>query len=322
MLMDSDGTDIYTSTWNADEANTGVHAFNARTTDSSGLTTFTSQTLVRVSRVIALPGTFEVENYRPGGQQTGYYDKTPGNTGGAYWVDDVDIEQCSDPTTAAGQTCYNVGWIEHGEWLAYDISVEKAGYYTFSVRVATPNSGTSFHLELVDQNVSGSVAVPSTGGWQTWTTVSTNPISIAAGSYTLKVVANTGSNGYGFNLNYVSVSEVVTPTTLHVADLDGSTSVTGSKWKATVAITVRDTSGNLVSNATVSGRWSNSGSTVSCKTGSNGQCSITSAALTRSTSSVTFTVQNVTHSTLKYDATKNTDPDGDSNGTSITIQRP
>ena len=47
---------------------------------------------------------FQAESY------TYFYDTTPGNTGGAYRSDDVDIENAQD--TNGG---YNIGWIETGK---------------------------------------------------------------------------------------------------------------------------------------------------------------------------------------------------------------
>jgi hypothetical protein len=37
---------------------------------------------------------------------------------------------------------------------------------------------------------------------------------------------------------------------------------------------------------------------------------------------VNFTVNNVTHATLTYNAADNHDPDGDSNGTVIVVNKP
>jgi hypothetical protein len=37
---------------------------------------------------------------------------------------------------------------------------------------------------------------------------------------------------------------------------------------------------------------------------------------------VTLTITSVTHAALTYDAGANHDPDGDSNGTSITVPKP
>ncbi len=59
----------------------------------------------------ALPGRIEAEDYDAGGEGVAYHDTTPGNEGGVYRLDDVDIE----PLT--GSKGYNVGWIRPGEWL-------------------------------------------------------------------------------------------------------------------------------------------------------------------------------------------------------------
>ncbi len=154
--------------------------------------TATSTTTSRVP----LPGRFEVEDYRSGGQGTGYYDTTSGNSGGKYRSDDVDIQSTTDSTGS-----YGVGWIAAGEWLAYDVTVESSTNYSFTVRAATPYSGKSFHIEVDGVNVSGPIALPNTGGWQTWTNVSSAPLALSAGNHTLKLVADTGS----FNLNYITV---------------------------------------------------------------------------------------------------------------------
>jgi hypothetical protein len=76
-----------------------------------------------------------------------------------------------------------------------------------------------------------------------------------------------------------------------------------------------------VANATVSGSWSNGG-TGSCATSDGGQCTVSKSGILKKTGSTTFTVVTVTHTTLTYKAADNHDPDGDSNGTSITVSRP
>jgi len=119
-----------------------------------------------------------------------------------------------------------------------------------------------------------------------------------------------------------------TPTpsgTMHVGDLDGSsTSYWGGWiWKATVTIVVHDANHNLVTDATVSGTWSGgySGSSE-CTTDGNGQCSVSSGNIWRWNDSTTFTVDNVTHATLTYQPADNHDPDSDSDGTTITVYGP
>jgi hypothetical protein len=118
-----------------------------------------------------------------------------------------------------------------------------------------------------------------------------------------------------------------TPTpgaTMHVGDLDGSSGPVGKKgWEATVEIEVHDASHSLVANATVDGTWSGGAKgSDSCTTNASGRCSIASGKIPDSKPSTTFTVDDVTHATLTYDPGANHDPDGDSDGTSITIFKP
>ena len=111
--------------------------------------------------------------------------------------------------------------------------------------------------------------------------------------------------------------------TMHVGDLDGSGQINGRRWTATVSVLVVDNNGSPVANATVEGNWSTGGrGNASCTTAGNGLCSISISGIRDDIPSVTFTVADVSHSSLSYDAGANSDPDGDSNGTSITINMP
>jgi hypothetical protein len=148
---------------------------------------------------IALPGRFEVEDYKPGGSGVGYYDTTAGNSGGKYRSDNVDIQSTTDTSGS-----FNVGWVAGGEWLAYDVNVTTAGSYRFSVRAATPYTGSRVRIEVDGVNVTGPITLPNTGGWQTWTNVVSAPVTLSAGPHTLRLVAETSN----MNLNYV---QVITP---------------------------------------------------------------------------------------------------------------
>jgi subtilisin family serine protease len=114
-----------------------------------------------------------------------------------------------------------------------------------------------------------------------------------------------------------------TTTTMHVGDLDGSSSLERSRWSATVTITVLDVSGGPVSDASVDGTWTEgvSGS-GSCVTDGGGVCSISETDIKKNVGSVVFTVEDVSHATMTYDPSANGDPDGDSDGTTITIVQP
>jgi hypothetical protein len=81
-----------------------------------------------------------------------------------------------------------------------------------------------------------------------------------------------------------------------------------------------------VANATVDGTFSGAYSASdSCTTDASGWCGVTSPYVVKggpSQGSMTWTVDDVTHATLTYAPGDNTDPDGDSDGTSITVNKP
>jgi hypothetical protein len=103
-----------------------------------------------------------------------------------------------------------------------------------------------------------------------------------------------------------------------VADLDGSSVLLDSKgnWEATVTITVHNTDGIPFENATVAGSWGN------CTTDGSGQCTLTSGLLRKNKSTTTFTVDDVARDLYTYTPASNTDPDGDSDGTTIIVAKP
>ncbi len=125
-----------------------------------------------------------------------FFDTTPGNSGGGYRADDVDIEA----TTDAGGG-FNLGWIEATEWLAYNnLTIPSTGTYRVKMRVASISGGNA-SVDLNGGNiVLGSVNIPATGGWQNWKTVEFTT-HINAGSYSLGVYAVSS----GWNFNWVEV---------------------------------------------------------------------------------------------------------------------
>ncbi len=150
--------------------------------------------------------------------------------------------------------------------------------------------------------------------------------ALFASAYDLGAAGRDNAYGYGLVQAYDALAILNPPEpggSMHIADLDKATSRTGTSWMATVTITVRDENGAAVASATVSGSWSGGYSaTTSCVTNEAGQCSVSTPSLKKTVSSVTFTVTSVSHASLEYDPAANTDPDGDSTGTVITIAKP
>jgi hypothetical protein len=108
---------------------------------------------------------------------------------------------------------------------------------------------------------------------------------------------------------------------VHVGDVDGAASTDGPTWSASAAITVHDGAHNPKSGVTVTGTWKAGGEMYSCTTDNNGVCVVQIAGVRKNMSAVTFTVVDAGLAGWPYDAGANHDPDGDSNGTAVTINR-
>ena len=144
---------------------------------------------------VAIPGKIEAENFDKGCAGKAFSDTEAENRGGLYRSDEVDIEACTDAGSG-----YNVGYIETGEWMNYTVNVDKAGTYFVDLRLASDNSNGSYAIWSQGKNLTGTVNVTSTGGWQTWQSKKLSGIYLNAGVQTLKFSAVTG----GFNLNHIT----------------------------------------------------------------------------------------------------------------------
>lgn len=109
----------------------------------------------------------------------------------------VQLENTTD--TGGGQ---NVGWIDANDWMAYsNVTIPTSGTYTVEYRVASLSGGGRLSLDLNGGAILlGELAVPSTGGWQNWTTIS-HTVNINAGTYNLGVFAKAG----GWNINWIRI---------------------------------------------------------------------------------------------------------------------
>jgi len=149
-----------------------------------------------------LPGTLQLENFDEGVAGAAFTDTSLGNLGGQYRATDVDIETTTD--TGGG---YSLGWVVAGEWLRYTVNVPTAGVYDLDVRVASSGTGGTFHIEVNGVDKTGPIAIPNTGGWQSWTTVRAPGVTLAAGIQVWRVVMDTnGASAAVGNFNWLKAT--------------------------------------------------------------------------------------------------------------------
>ncbi len=143
-------------------------------------------------------------------------------------------EACTD--TGCG---YDVGWTGSGQWFRYTVNAASAGTYNVSLRVSSANGATDgLHIASSSgANLSGSINVPATGGWQTWTTV-TASVTLPAGQQTLTVDQDNG----GWNIHSMAF-------TASAGGANCSASLTGTELARTGWAASTNTSGDPAANA-------------------------------------------------------------------------
>jgi len=112
-------------------------------------------------------------------------------------INAIQTEGCSEGTL-------NVGWIDTGDWIDYNVNVLTAGNYTVQYRISSPNTTGQIQLKN-GTTVLATTNVANTGGWQNWQTVTTANVNLSAGNQTLRVFASTG----GWNINWINFTSGV-----------------------------------------------------------------------------------------------------------------
>ena len=155
---------------------------------------------------LSIPGVIHASDYDMGVAGKAYSDidlATYHVTTGNYtawnkgWVcrnDGVDIEAIDDNVNSNG---YNVGWIDTGEWMQYDVDVTEDAIYDIKVRLASAEANGRFHFESGDASVTSINSVQNTGGWKSWMTILIQNVILSTRDDKLRFVADAGT----FNLS-------------------------------------------------------------------------------------------------------------------------
>lgn len=144
-----------------------------------------------VSNAVALPAFIEAENFTK--------------------MEGIQTESTND--AAGGQ---NIGWIDKGDWLEYKVSAANAGEFQLKLRVASTAATGRINV-FSDLHSVASLAVPNTGDWQKYATVTTG-LTLPKGEQTLRISAAEAP----FNFNWMDITEKVKRFSTHIEAEDYS----------------------------------------------------------------------------------------------------
>lgn len=98
----------------------------------------------------------------------------------------------------------NVGWLQAGHFVAFDVALSAGGYFDLEVRVASPDGDGSFEFRNKDTGAVYGVFldIPATSGWQTWETVTVGKVALDEGYSIIQLVSLQG----GWNLQWMKLT--------------------------------------------------------------------------------------------------------------------
>ncbi|MFK7806781.1 MAG: carbohydrate-binding protein [Saprospiraceae bacterium] len=151
-------------------------------TDGTDLETFTNRLIQNtIIQLIQIPGRMEAEDY--------------------FFQSGVQLENTTD--AGGGQ---NIGFLDQGDYLDYQVNISQAGLYSVDYRNASQDGNGKVMLQIVNASGQGvgihSIDFTPTGGWQTWTTTSKNAALLSPGIQTLRLLIQEGP----VNINWLEFS--------------------------------------------------------------------------------------------------------------------
>lgn len=248
----------------------------------------------------------------------------PSNLSGTLYI------RVTDTNRAAGKTTLDQIMVDH-LYIRVDNTPPVAPNAPTAL-AAVPVTHTQIHLSWADNatNESGFQIERSFDG-ATWVNIGTAAANVTTAAstglasnmtyyYRVRAYNTAGNSAY----SNVASAQTPAPPTLHIGNIDGVTT-RGSygKWHATLTFTAHNAAEGVLGNVTISGTWSNGAAgTGSCKTSSDGRCTITLNNIASTSAKATFTINSVALSGYVYASSSNHDPDSSSNGTIIVLNKP
>ena len=169
-----------------------------------------------------IPGVVYASDFDMGVLGEAYFDNTTAtyhvsgapytawNSGWAYRNDGVDVEFSTDTVNANG---YNVGFMENGEWIQYEVEVAQSGVYDLHVRTASGGSGGTLFFSSNGGAITPASFAPPTGGWQNWQTLVIPNVILDTSDRKIRLeVKNEGYNVSSFEFVATGVAASSLPT--------------------------------------------------------------------------------------------------------------
>jgi len=173
-----------------------------------------------------LPLTIQTENYA---SMTGVWNQTTDDVGG-------------------GQNVVNV---TPNDWMSYTntpVNIPETGSYKFTYRIATTNGSSSFQLKEASSDATlDTVALPNTGGWQTWVDV-TRTVTLTKGVHTFKLLSLAGN----FNINWFRIEAAPASAQTSSASSAVKSSTASSNAVSSAASSVKSSTANVSTSSTPS----------------------------------------------------------------------
>jgi len=222
--------------------------------------------------------------------------------------------------TDVAVTAVSAADVTQGDVVPVTVTLENVG---------NQNVAASFAVTLVDETdgvtIGSHTVAGLAAGTSTTVTFDWNTTGSSVGVHTLGASHALGDDDAANDQasTTATVAAPPVPAEFHVGDLDGTVSNDGKTWSGAVEITVHDPTETVVAGAHIVGSWDRSATvTTECVTTASGTCTVTFAGLRKNVPSMTFTVSSVSLAGQTYVPGQNHDPDGDSDGTTVTVNKP
>ena len=156
-----------------------------------------------------IPGTIQAEEFDTGGEGYSYAatmkHKATTPFRASEGPDVRAITTKPEPNVVPGG--YYLTGLRKDDYLNYSVQVAKEGDYIFHIRAASAGAGGAIHFNLDQKPVTKSIALPDTGGAETWRDIPTSFVHLSAGQHTLALVVDAaGPSGTAANIDFIKIT--------------------------------------------------------------------------------------------------------------------